>query len=232
MAYLRAQQDPAKGGLPMVLAAEGEPVYDMLSTAQVGLSALVVGDRETADGCARWVRRLAEQSAQSGLVFHACMQGERLWTEPDPAFAWSSVVDFAQPRQAYYSPGMGAVFLARYAARTGCEASLAAARRLLEFNIRGNPAQFDDLESVQACKFGWAVAEMALVEPEGGWQRWVSRMTQWFIERQSPEGSWGPSHFADPNPSIADRLVKTSEHLMELGVCMAALGAACAAGRA
>jgi hypothetical protein len=228
MAYLRSRQDPATGGVPMALAGTGggDPVCDMLSTAQVGLSAVAIGDRETADGCARWVRALAEQSPETSMLFHSARQGEALWTDPDPTFAWAAIADFAKPRQAFYPPGMGAVFLARYAGRYGCAASLDAARRLLTFNMRGTEAQFSDIASVQACKFGWAVGEMALVDPEGGWLPWVLQMTQWFIERQSPEGWWGPSTFADADPSIADRLVKTSEHLMELSVCMAALGAA------
>lgn len=226
MAYLRLRQDPATGGLPIAIDASGATVCDMLSTAQVGLSAVVTGDRETADGCARWVRVLAEQSAEDSMVFHSCRIGGSSWTQPDTPYAWAAITDFSQVRQAYYTPGMGAVFLARYAGRYGCSASLAAARRLLEFNIRGNPAQFDDVESVQACKFGWAVGEMALVDPDGDWLPWVRRMIGWFLDRQAPGGWWGPSKFADATPSTADRLVKTSEHLMELSVCMAALGAA------
>ncbi|MDI4655135.1 hypothetical protein [Xanthobacter autotrophicus] len=225
MAYLRTRQDTQTGGIPMVSEADGEPVCDMLSTAQVGLGALVTGDRETAEKCALWVRALAEQSAGESLVFHSCRKGADLWIDPDPAFVWSAVADFSRPRQAYYTPGMGAVFLARFAARYGCAQSIAAARRLLAFNLNGSSAQFDDLASVQACKFGWAVAEMALADPEGDWHPWVQRMTRWFLDRQSQEGAWGPSAFAMAAPSLADRLVKTSEHLMELSVCMAALGA-------
>jgi hypothetical protein len=50
-------------------------------------------------------------------------------------------------------------------------------------------------------------------------------MAQWFMDRQAPEGWWGPSRFADADPSYADRLVKTSEHAMELSVLIAAMGA-------
>jgi len=224
MNYLRAQQDPVTGGLPIALETQDEPVCDMLSTAQVGLSALVVGDRETAELCADWVRALSVQSPDESPVFFSCRKGNALWEQPDAAFAWAAAADFSQPRQAYYTPGMGAVFLARYAARYSCAASLEAAQRLVSFNIKGHPAQFNDLESVQACKFGWAVGELGLADPAGDWTPWIKRMIQWFIERQSPEGWWGPSNFADPHPSIADRLTKTSEHLMELSVCMAALG--------
>jgi hypothetical protein len=225
MAFLKSKQDPVTGGLPMTRDDDGRPqVCDMLSTAQVGLSALVVGEHDVAHLAARWVRRLAEQDARKSLIFHACMRGDALWTEPDSAAAWTAINDFSKPRQAFFPPGMGAVFLARYAQRYHCEASLQAARRLMAFNMLGHEGQFDDLESVQACKFGWAVAELYHADPEGDWAGWVERMTEWFLVRQDAEGWWGPSKFADPDPSIADRMVKTSEHLMELTALSTALG--------
>jgi len=49
---------------------------------------------------------------------------------------------------------MTAVFLTGYATRRGDQASLALGHRLLSLNIGGTAAQFDDLDSVQACKFG------------------------------------------------------------------------------
>jgi len=227
MTKLASAQDTVTGGLPMSLAGrDGRPVHDIMSTAQVGLAALVVGEHEVAHHCARWVRKIAEQSAKESLTFHACEQGGNLCTEPDPAVRWASIIAFDEPRQAYYQPGMGAVFLARYSRRYGCAVSLESARRLLDFNLQGSDQQFADLDSVQACKFGWAVGEMHLADPDGGWLPWVKRMTQWFIERQSNEGSWGPSRFADANPTVADRLVKTAEHVMELSVLMAALATA------
>lgn len=230
MAFLAAQQDAETGGVPMVWQSDtAKPVCDMLSTAQVGLSALLVGEHAVAYRAAEWVRRIAAQDASKSPLFHACMQGEELWTTPDEASAWAAINDFSKPRQAFYPPGMGAVFLARYSARHNCSKSLDAARRLLAFNTRGHSAQFDDLDSVQACKFGWAVAEMYHVDPEGDWLGWVHRMSEWFLVRQDPAGWWGPSRFADAAPSVADQMVKTSEHLMELSALSTALGASLAA---
>jgi hypothetical protein len=226
MDFLTSQQDQETGGLPMAGSrSAAQPVCDVLSTAQVGLAALVLGEHQVAHRAAMWVRRLAEQDASKSLVFHACMQGNGLWTQPDTIHAWASINDFSEPRQAFYPPAMGAVFLARHAARFDCVESLASARRLLAFNILGTAAQFEDIESVQACKFGWAVAEMHHADPGGDWMSWVVRMSEWFLDRQDPEGWWGPSKFADPAPSVADRMIKTAEHLMELTALSTALGA-------
>jgi hypothetical protein len=223
MRWLEAAQRPS-GGMAMLLPGEnGEPVEDILSTSQVGLAALICGEHEIARKCADWVIGIARQNAAETATFYACMQGGELCTRPDPLVRWSSIIPFDQPRQAYYQPGMGAVFLANYARRYDCPESLNSARRLLAFNLKGSDAQFADLASVQACKFGWAVGEMHLVDPDGGWRPWVDRMTRWFIERQAPDGSWGPSRFADGEPSVADQMIKTAEHVMELTVLMKAL---------
>ncbi|MFV0644017.1 MAG: hypothetical protein ACK5NN_05875 [Sphingomonadaceae bacterium] len=230
LAFLKSQQDTATGGILMVASDGNAPpsdgvVCEMLSTAQVGLSALVAGDHELAHGCARWVRSMARQDARESLLFHGCMIGNELWVPPAGTPAWSLIVDFSKPREAYFPPAMGAVFLARYSARYNCAESLDAARRLLQFSRLGNPAQFDDVESVQACKYGWAVGEMYFADREGNWLEQVMQMAGWFLDRQTPEGWWGPSEFADPAPGIADRMIKTSEHLMELSVLASALGA-------
>jgi hypothetical protein len=230
MAFLATRQDPETGGVPMIReGARGRLVCDMLSTAQVGLAALTVGEHAVAHRAAEWVRRIAAQDAHKSPIFHACMHGNELWTTPDEASAWASINDFSKPRQAFYPPSMGAVFLARYAARHNCTKSLDAARRLLIFNTQGHADQFEDLGSVQACKFGWAVAEMYHADPDGNWVPWLHQMSQWFLVRQDPTGWWGPSRFADAAPSVADRMVKTSEHLMEINALSTALGASLAA---
>ncbi|WP_068083976.1 hypothetical protein [Novosphingobium rosa] len=223
MRWLASAQSPS-GGMPMLLpGANGQPVDDILSTGQVGLAALVCGAHDVAHKCADWMMRIAEQNAAETMTFYACMQGADLCTEPDPSANWASVIRFDQPRQAYYPPGMGAVFLANYARIHDHPQALQAARRLLAFNMRGHEAQFTDIASVQACKFGWAVGEMHLTDPDGGWYLWVERMTEWFIQRQAPDGSWGPSRFSDTEPTLADRMIKTAEHVMELTVLMRAL---------
>ena len=226
MDYLASQQDPVLGGLPTRLGNGNHPagICDILSTAQVGLSALVTGQLEVADKAYHWLDGLLT-AQPSSTTFHMFRQGEAVWRTPDPAFAWAAIVPFDQPRQAFYGPAMAAVFLARYAHIRHRPEAIAIARGFLAYNVNGTQAQFTDIDSVQACKFGWAVGVMHQADPDGGWGKWLAPMTQWFIDRQAPEGWWGPSRFADADPTCADKLVKTSEHLMEITALIAALGA-------
>lgn len=217
MNYLSSQQDPVHGGLPTRLDSGNHPagVCDVLSTAQVGLSALITGQLHVADKVYAWLDGLL-QAQPSGLTFHMFRQGSNVWRDPDPAFAWAAIVPFDQPRQAFYGPGMAAVFLAQYAHVRQRPEAIKLARGFLRYNLDGTPEQFCDVESVQACKFGWAVGVMHQADQDGGWANWLAPMTQWFIDRQARDGWWGPSRFADANPTYADRMVKTSEHLMEI----------------
>lgn len=233
MAYLRGQQDSRTGGLPTRLDAGNHPagICDLLSTAQTGLSALHTGLMDVADGVYGWIEGLLNLQTPGNLTFNMIRQGDSLWQDPDPAFAWSTIVPFSKPRQAFYGPGMAAVFLAPYAHMRGRPEAITLARQFLQYNLDGTPEQFSDVESVQACKFGWAVGVMHQADRDGGWDKWLEPMARWFVDRQSPEGWWGPSRFADPDPSVADRLVKTSEHLMELSTLIAGLGKEQAAGR-
>lgn len=226
MAYLASQQDPVHGGLPTRLDSGNHPagICDVLSTAQVGLSALITGQLDVADKVYLWLKGLlaVQPSAHSFYMFR---QGEDVWRTPDPAFSWAAIVPFDQPRQAFYGPGMAAVFLARYAHIRHRPEAVELARSFLRYNMNGTQEQFTDIESVQACKFGWAVGVMHQADPQGGWGKWLAPMTKWFIDRQDPQGWWGPSRFADSNPSYSDRLVKTSEHLMEITALISALSA-------
>jgi hypothetical protein len=224
MRYLASQQT-ATGGLPTRSDLGDHPagICDLLSTAQVGLSALITGQTDIADQVYAWLKRLMALQPSGGLTFTMICQDKQLWKQPDPAFLWSTEIHFDQPRQAFYGPGMAAVFLAPYAHANGRPEAIELARRFLHYNLLGCVEQFTDLASVQACKFGWAVGVMRGADSVGPWREWVSPMVRWFLDRQSPEGSWGPSTFADPQPSIADRQVKTSEHLMELTALISVL---------
>jgi hypothetical protein len=225
---LRRLQDPAAGGFPIAPPRDrGADVYDLLSTAQVGLAAVIAGQDDIADAAYRWIADLLNaQPANAGSRLYTFRQGLQLLTRPDSALEWLAVTDFSKPRQTYYTPGMAAVFLAAHAQRRRIREPLAMASTLLERNITGCAAQYDDLESVQLCKFGWGVAAMYAVDRDSAWVPHLVRMTDWFVARQATDGSWAPSSFLQPKPSDIDRLIKTAEHVMEVNAIVAALGGA------
>jgi hypothetical protein len=164
MGALRALQLP-NGGIPVTIAGDANPgMCDLLSTAQVGLAGLMTGQDDVVDGVHKWIVDLVAQQPDLSTRFITMRVNDALLTEPEGQFAWLGVTDFTKPRQTYYTPGVTAVFLAGYAMQRGIAgegaAALALGHELLALNINGHPAQFDDLESVQACKFGWGAAAM------------------------------------------------------------------------
>jgi hypothetical protein len=228
MDALRRMQDPATGGFAIAPVADrATDIYDLLSTAQVGLAAVITGQDDIAELAWRWVADMAAlQPEDAGSRLYSFRRGTALLTEPDQALEWLAITDFARPRQTYYTPGMAAAFFAAYAQRTGASEPLALARRLLAMNLAGCAEQYEDEGSVQICKFGWGVASMLVADPDGDWLPHVERMGDWFIAHQSPDGAWTPSSFLAPEPSDIDKLVKTAEHVMEVNAILAALGTA------
>ncbi|WP_342244623.1 hypothetical protein [Pseudomonas sp. OTU5201] len=230
MGALRRIQDPATGGLPIAPPEDrSTDIHDLLSTAQVGQAAVITGQDDIAEGVYRWITDLLElQPASAGNRFYTFRQGKRLLEEPPKHLEWLAITDFDQPRQTYYTPGMAAVFLSAYGQRVGLKQPLKLASDLLTRNLSGTPEQFDDLGSVQLCKFGWGAAAMSAVDISRDWTPHLIRMVDWFEARQAPDGSWAPSLFLQPSPSDIDRLVKTAEHVMEVNAILGALGAASA----
>ncbi|MCK9541398.1 MAG: hypothetical protein M0R03_05135 [Novosphingobium sp.] len=225
MGAIRALQDSSTGGVPVdPPGGQWAHRHDLLSTAQAGVAALFSGQEDIIDGVHRWIVDLVGQQPDFPGRFHTARDGAELLVEPEPDFVWLSITDFTQPRQSYYTTGMAAVFLAGYAMRRGDTAALALGHRLLSANIGGTSAQFDDLESVQACKFAWGAAAMQTADPEADYRDHLLRMGDWFIARQSPDGAWTPSRFATPQPGDVHKLIKTAEHVMEINAVIAALG--------
>jgi hypothetical protein len=202
-------------------------IYDLLSTAQAGLAAVITGQDDVADLAYRWVVDLVDQQPlDAGSRFYSFRRGPTLIAEPEGQLTWLALTDFSKPRQSFYTPGMAAVFLASYAQRKGKPEPLQLASRLLEFNINGCAEQFEDSGSVQVCKFGWGAAAMLVADPDGDWLTHVHDMGNWFINNQHQDGAWAPSSFLVDDPSDIDKLVKTAEHVMEVNAILSALGTA------
>ncbi|MDH4565176.1 hypothetical protein E8E95_00560 [Pseudomonas sp. BN414] len=228
MGALRQIQDPNTGGFPIAPPQDrSTDFYDLLSTAQVGQAAVITGQDDIADGVYRWVTDLLElQPANAGNRLYTFRHGRKLLEQPSKELEWLAITDFNRARQTYYTPGMAAVFLSAYAQRNGLKQPLNLASDLLAKNLSGTPEQFNDLGSVQLCKFGWGAAALAAVDIRRDWTAHLTRMVNWFEARQAADGSWAPSSFLQPSPTDIDRLIKTAEHVMEVNAILGALGAA------
>lgn len=221
---LAALQDGASGGMRVdPPGGEFEALTDLLSTAQAGMAAILGGRMDMATASRGWIMSCLLEQPAAPEVLYTLRSARRLVTAPPQALLWLGAVDFTKPRQAYFYSGIAAAFLALYAMRTGDTAALAAGHAYLAFNLQGTQAQFDDIASVQACKFAWGAALMQIADPQRDYADSLERMADWFIARQRDDGSWGPSTFVSAEPSWVELMTKTAEHAMELTAVLAAL---------
>jgi hypothetical protein len=208
-------QDPLTGGAYMERPEARVTGQQLLyPTAQLGLTAMATGQADMAHAVYRWFERLlaAQQQLPERLF---TMWGRRgLVTDYTDEGAFLAVTDFRLPRQAFYNPGISAAFLSRYHMFTAEPRPRELAKMMLGLVARGTPEQFKYAESMQICKFGWGSALAAEIDPDGGHIENVVRMARWYYESQGADGSWCPSPFLVPDPSLADAMQKTAEHTL------------------
>ena len=211
MNTLRDYQDPETGGAyaerPEIRSSQRQ---DLFPTAQLGMTALMTGHDDVAEGCFAWIADLYDlqpelpQRLFSARDEHGLMNPKDGGSEQHygKSLEWEVVTDFAKPRQTHYNPGIAAAFLGRYFAKTGNERARELGRSYLQLSESGTEEQFSDRGAGQICKFGWGAANMLMVDPDGGHLANVIRMAEWFIERQEEDGRWLPAVFITPNPTI------------------------------
>lgn len=229
MRTLRDYQAPDTGGAYMERPeARSTRRQCLFPTAQLGLAALMTGHRDVADGAYRWFRALLAAQPELPDRLYTAWEPAGLVTdvpeEDDDAFV--VVTDFRRPRQAFYNPGIGAAFLARYFMATGEPTARELMRSLLALSAGGCEEQYDYRESSQICKFGWGSALALEVDPGGDHLRHVVRMAHWYADAQHPDGRWYPSSFRVPNPTLGDALVKTAEHVLWVAMMLTSLAGA------
>lgn len=220
---LEAMQD-AHGGIPIDLPGGAlDHISDLCSTAQAGIAAILGGRWSLAKSAYAWTIEALRLQPELPAVLYAGRSGEALVLAPPPQMDFLLKVDFRQPRQAYYYPGIAAAFLGAYAMHSGEQGALDAAHRFLALNDGGVAEQFTDQESSQICKYGWGLAIAQIADRSVDYRDQLGRMGEWFIERQLEDGSWLPSSFLFPQPTEVDAMAKTAEHSMEVTALIAAL---------
>lgn len=222
---LRGFQDPQTGGAYVERPehrATGR--QDLLCTAQLGLTALTTGREEMADRAFEWIERLWNAQPSLPERLYLCWGSDGLITDFDEGEAFGRVIKFDQARQAFFNPGIGAAFLARYYRKTGNETALVIGRALLELTAGGTSLQYDFPDTIHVGKFAWGAAAMLDVEPSDTHLADVLSMADWCIDSQLEDGSWDPSAFLVPRPEEHDTLWKTGEHVMIISHMLAALG--------
>ena len=226
MDALKAFQHTGTGG---AFVERPEPEYrvscrqDLLCTSQLGMAALTTGRGEVADAAYHWVYSLWKAQPELPSRLYVAWNNDGLVTKFEPELAYSLVTDFNKGRQAFFNPGIGAAFLARYYMMTGVEDALPIARGLLQLSEDGTELQYDYPDTVQIGKFAWGAAAMLEVEPADQHLRNVLRMGDWYADSQLKDGSWLPSLWRTPEPGDVDALWKTAEHVLHITTMLTAL---------
>jgi hypothetical protein len=224
MTTLRAFQDDETGG-GYVERPECRDTgrHDLLCTAQLGLAALTTGRLDMADAAFAWLERLwAEQPALPDRLYLSTTK-DGLATDPPAGQEFAYYMEIDKPRQAFFNPGIGAAFAARYLLATGNAAAREIGRGLLDFSERASDTQYDFTDTVHVGKFGWGAGAMLDVEPADSYFADVLRMGQWYLDSQLEDGRWNPTAFLVPEPDDADALWKTAEHIVLMTVVEMAL---------
>jgi hypothetical protein len=211
----RSFQHPETGGAfsqrPEARPAERQYLFP---TAQLGLSGLTTGQWDIAHAAWGWMQRLWAAQPDLPHRLHTAWDTDGLVVDPTPEDRFMCVTDFREPRQAFYNPGIGAAFLSRYGMLTGDASALRMAGDLLDLTAGGTDDQFNYRESMQVCKFGWGSAMALEAGVDGPQVARLLRMTKWYVDSQSERGTWVPSGFLVPEPTVSNEIEKTAEHVL------------------
>ncbi|WP_156426391.1 hypothetical protein [Nocardia jinanensis] len=217
-------QDPVTGGAywerPEIRTDARQLLFP---TAQLGLTALTMGRAETADRVFGWFETLLAAQPELPRRFYVGQSAGGLITDVPDAQRYNLVVDFALPRQAFHNPGIGAAFLARYAASSGNRAATETARSLLGLYDGATDALYDFTESTGVCKLGFGAAMVLDNAPGDALVRHLLRMTAWYRDAQRADGSWAPRTFLRPDPQEWHAVEKTAEHVLWVATMLVAL---------
>jgi hypothetical protein len=222
--FLLTRQNPESGGFYSASGPIGaDAEEEMLSTAQAGLTCLLMGNLGAAQHTAAWLQRLWDlQPELPQRLYCRCSSAAGLITDFPPSRAFLYVMEAQGLWQPYFLPGIAAAFLGRLFMATGEEGYLRLARQYQDFSMNATDRQFD---SAQVCKSGWGSAVLYEATGEPLYREWTLRLGDWFVEVQLPDGHWeGTKHLA-PNPTLRDNIKITAEFVMHLDTIIHAASA-------
>ena len=96
---------------------------------------------------------------------------------------------------------------------TGKSRWLELAQDYQDFSMTTHECQF---QSMPTCKSGWGAGLLYLVTREQRYCDWTTRMGDWFVGNQHPEGYWENTRYWTPAPTTADRIHITAEFIMHM----------------
>jgi hypothetical protein len=218
---LIADLDPVSGSVANdhredgTLSDEGDIPY----TCGVGFAALACGDIASARRVAGFLRLIHD--AQTDLPEHFYCFWSRSRQAPirrdDPDFQLRMVVDNAEDRsQRWTIGGISAGFLCRLYLADPKPEYLDLARRYMAFSMAATDAQF---KYPAVCKSSWGASLLYQLTGEQVYLDWTTRLGDWYVETQEPDGRWHPL----AEETEADVIEVTLEFVMHLDTLIGAL---------
>ena len=227
MAHALRSQDPATGGVFMLSGrTRADDVQLLFLTCQLGMSALLTGERDAAIRAGGFCLRLwQDQPDLPGRLFTMATRGG-IVTEPPPGIDRRHVVNDGRSVQEYhYNGGIAAAFLGQLHAATGEGRWLEAAKAYQRFSMESTDRQF---ETKQVCKSAWGASILAVITREDRYRDWLVRMGDWFAREQEPGGYWNNTPYLDPSPTQGSRITVTAEFIVHVDSIIGALSDASA----
>lgn len=201
-AHLRRFANPGYGGFCLAghYRGDGSDVIELLTTAQLGMTALFCGELPLALAAGHCLRRFWEQQPKPKrqLLSHMDDAGEFIADWPD---------DSSKSREPWVLVGHPIAFLVMLANATGnsanlARAHLATAKAFARFAERGSGALLVDH---RAHTVAWALGLLARVSGESSYHELSHAIAQSLVARQSDAGTW------QDDASDLERIDQTAE---------------------
>jgi hypothetical protein len=232
MNFALSYQDPETGGVSMTRETTGSDTGGQLLflTCQLGMSAVMTGQVETAQSVANWLLNVWEEQPElPDRLYTVWNRVHGLETEVPPGEDRRHYINESQEvRQFHFNGGIAAACLAHVHMLTGQSQWLELARAYLQFSIDSTPDQF---QTKQVCKSAWGAGLLSMITNDPVYDDWLIKMGDWFVAGQESDGGWSNTPYIDPNPSLADRIQVTAEFVVHMDTLIAAVANVARRGR-
>ncbi len=213
--HLLTCQDPQSGGFYSSRTNTGPSgEQELFPAAQGGMSFLLVGQLEAALKAGEFLARMWElQPAADEKLYHVYSPGKGLIRDYPAAEEAEYLTRKDAPWQHHFNGGIAAALLTKLHMATDKSRWLELAQDYQDFSMTTHECQF---QSMQTCKSGWGAGLLYLVTREQRYCDWTTRMGDWFVGNQHPEGYWENTRYWTPAPTTADRIHITAEFIMHM----------------
>ena len=220
--FVLQMQDDLSGGFANDRNVDGtlSDVMDVPYTCGCGLACIAVGQLDPARAVYKFLQKVwSEQDELPDRLYYSFSRDQQavITTYNNKNAFWHVVESQQGQPQRWTVGGIAAAFLCRLYMVDSNPAYLSLARNYQQFSIDSTPQQF---EFPQVCKSGWGAGLLYQLTGEPVYSQWATKVGDWFINTQAPDGSW----VFDPNATEGQILELTAEfvaHIDSIIGCLA-----------